>query len=78
MRIRVLLAGILGAVIAVAGCGTTGGKSSVAPQPHAAPSPSVTTTAPSPSAVARLSYAAIDWIWATSQAPIGTEVLVYY
>ncbi len=26
----------------------------------------------------RLSYPAIDWIWATGQAPIGTEVLVYY
>ena len=51
MRIRLLLAWILGAVIAVAGCGTTGGKSSIAPRPHAAPSPSATTTAPSPSAV---------------------------
>ena len=51
MRIRLRLAWILGAVIAVAGCGTTGGKSSVAPQPHAAPSPSATTAAPSPSAV---------------------------
>lgn len=27
---------------------------------------------------ARVSNAAIDWIWATNQAPIGTEVLVYY
>jgi hypothetical protein len=36
MRIRVLLAWILGAVIAIAGCGTTGGKSSVAQQSHAA------------------------------------------
>lgn len=26
----------------------------------------------------RLSYPAIDWIWATGQAPIGTGVLVYY
>jgi len=26
----------------------------------------------------RLSYPAIDWIWATGQAPIGTEVLVYH
>jgi N-acetylmuramoyl-L-alanine amidase len=26
----------------------------------------------------RLTYPAIDWIWATGQAPIGTEVLVYY
>ena len=26
----------------------------------------------------RLSYPAIDWIWATGQAPIGTEVSVYY
>lgn len=26
----------------------------------------------------RLSYPAIDWIWAAGQAPIGTEVLVYY
>ncbi len=26
----------------------------------------------------RLSYPAIDWVWATGQAPIGTEVLVYY
>ena len=26
----------------------------------------------------RLSYPAIDWIWATGQAPIGTEVRVYY
>ena len=51
MRIRLLLAWILGAVIAVAGCATTGGTSSGAPQPHAAPSPSATTAAPSPSAV---------------------------
>lgn len=27
---------------------------------------------------ARISNAAIDWIWGTGQAPIGTEVLVYY
>jgi peptidoglycan hydrolase-like protein with peptidoglycan-binding domain len=26
----------------------------------------------------RLSYPGIDWIWATSQASIGTEVTVYY
>lgn len=27
---------------------------------------------------ARISNAAIDWVWASGQAPIGTEVLVYY
>jgi putative peptidoglycan binding protein/L,D-transpeptidase-like protein len=27
---------------------------------------------------ARVSNSAIDWIWATNQAPIGTEVLIYY
>jgi hypothetical protein len=27
---------------------------------------------------ARISNAAIDWIWGTGPAPIGTEVLVYY
>jgi peptidoglycan hydrolase-like protein with peptidoglycan-binding domain len=27
---------------------------------------------------ARISNAAIDWIWAADRAPIGTEVLVYY
>ena len=48
---RLLVAGIVGAVIAVAGCATAGGTSSIPPRPHAAPSPSATATAPRPSAV---------------------------
>ena len=50
MRIRLLFAWSLGACVAVAGCGTTASKFSVAPQPHAAPSPGVSTAAPGPSA----------------------------
>src|SRR3974390_1853715 len=50
MRIRFLLAGILGAVIAVTGCATTGGTSGTPPRPHPAPSPRATTTAPPPRA----------------------------
>jgi peptidoglycan hydrolase-like protein with peptidoglycan-binding domain len=51
MRIRLLLAGMLGAVITAAGCTTTSGTSGIPPRPPAAPSPSATTTIPRPSAV---------------------------
>ena len=48
MRMRLLLAWIAGVVIVITGCRITSGASGAAPQPHAAPIATTSSTAPPP------------------------------